>query len=288
MNEQTVVVGYDGSPGSKLALTEAAREALADDRTLKIVHAYYWMPPLTPLAMPLDTALTGYREAAQQVVAEAAADLRSQYPDLKVVASAVEGQPANVLAAASAGADLLVVGSRGHGGFVGLLLGSVSMRVLASASCPVLVVRGEPRPSLDRVLAAVDIDGPCAQVVEFAFATASRHGAALTVLHVWDEPWFLASGGPGSAEDIAAVKADRAARLAAAVSPWQGRFPQVDVSQQIPVGSAGAVVVKESATADRLVVGGRPGRRPGLFDGPVTDTVLHHSACPVAVVPIEG
>jgi nucleotide-binding universal stress UspA family protein len=270
-------------------LTEAVREALADGRTLKIVHAYYWMPPLTPIAMPLVTVLTAYREAAQQVVTDAAADLRSRHPALKVVASAVEGQAAQVLVAAGADADLLVVGSRGHGGFTGLLLGSVSMRVLASASGPVLVVRGESRPTPDRVLAAVDIDGPCDEVLEFAFAAASRHVATLTVIHVWDEPWFLAYGGPGAAEDIAAIEADRAARLAAAVGPWRDKFPQVDVSHRVPAGSAAAVLVRESATAGLLVVGGRrSGELPGMLLGPVSDTVLHHSACPVAVVPIEG
>ena len=202
MTETTVVVGYDKSPNSERAVAEAARAAHAGGQSLAVVHAYRWMPPITPIAVQTDDMEKACREAAQQVAEEAAARVRSRHPDLEVRARAVEGHAAKVPADAGRSAELLVVGNRGHGGFTGMLLGSVSLRVLASAACPVVVVRGESRPTQDRVAAAVDIDGSCDEELAFAFAQASRRGADLTVQHVWDEPWFLAADAPGAAEDV--------------------------------------------------------------------------------------
>jgi nucleotide-binding universal stress UspA family protein len=287
-HENAVIVGYDPGPSSEQALAEGARAALAAGHALTIVHAYFWMPPFTPVATPVHVIEKSSRDAADRLVEEAAAKVRSGHPGLTVHGVAVEGHAAaSILADYSRGADLLVVGSRGHGGFAELLLGSVAMRVLTLAACPVLVVRGGAREARNRVVVAVDIDEPCAALLEFAFDTAAGRGAAVTALNVWDEPWFLAYGGPGAAEDIAAVEADRTARLAAAVAPWQARFPDVDATPRLDTGPAGAVLVHASAAADLLVVGGR--RRsgdPGMTVGPTSNTALHHSDCPVAVVPI--
>ena len=287
-----VVVGYDAGPSSEQVLAEGARAALAAGEPLTIVHAYFWMPPFTPVASPVHVIEQASRDAAERLVQNAASTVRSRHPDLTVNALAVEGHAAAaILADRSRDSDLLVVGSRGRGGFKELLLGSVATRVLSLATCPVLVVRGPAREEQGhgRVLVALDIDqsagtGP---LLRFAFGTAAARVAALTALHVWDEPWFLAYGGPGAAEDTAAVQADRAARLAAAVTPWQARFPEVTAAHRLDTGPAGAELVRESAAADLLVVGGR--RRAdgaGMIIGPVASTVLHHSECPVAVVPI--
>jgi nucleotide-binding universal stress UspA family protein len=288
MIENAVVVGYDKSPNSERALREAARAAEAGGRTLTIVHAFRWLPPITPIAVPTDDAEKACRKAAQQVVEDAAAIVRSRHPGLKVEARAVDGSAASVLTDVSHDAGLLVVGNRGHGGFTGLLLGSVSIRVLTAAACPVIVVRGESRPTLDRILAGVDIDGPCDEQLAFAFSAAAQRGASLAVLHLWDEPWFLAYNRPGAAEDTAAIEADRTARLAAVVACWQAKFPDVPVTQKVLIASAAARLVEESASSDLLVVGGRRNAgRAGVIVGPVSNTVLHHSACPVAVVPCD-
>ena len=139
-----------------------------------------------------------------------------------MTAQVVAGYAGRVLADAGHGAELLVVGNRGAGGFPGMLLGSVSMRVLAGACCPVIVVHGTEASTEAPdgwVVAAVDIDEPCGPVLDFAFAEAGRRGAGLSVIHVWDEPWIVAYGqdDPGVADDIAAIERERADRLDALV-----------------------------------------------------------------------
>jgi nucleotide-binding universal stress UspA family protein len=138
-----VVVGVDGSDGSRLALAAAAVQARDHDATLVVVTT--WSQPVTAGA-PGYAAYDWISEAdlsagAKQQQADVLASVLAAEPSLRVEQEVVEGHPAQVLVTASEGADLLVVGSRGHGGFVGMLLGSVSQHVAAHASCPVLVVR---------------------------------------------------------------------------------------------------------------------------------------------------
>jgi nucleotide-binding universal stress UspA family protein len=80
-------------------------------------------------------------EGMPELLSKAADDLRTKYPDIEITFRVVQGHPAPVLVEASKGADLLVVGSRGHGEFVGMLIGSVSEYCAANAHCPVLVHR---------------------------------------------------------------------------------------------------------------------------------------------------
>jgi nucleotide-binding universal stress UspA family protein len=288
-----VVVGYDQTPHSDHALAEAAREAVIRGTALKIVHAYTWIPPGTPTAVPMQIPMElserACREAAEQVVQTAAASVRSQHPGLTVEAHAVAGHPAKVLADASRGADLLVVGSRGRGGFTGLLLGSVSLRVLANAHCPVVVARGESRPAQGGILMAVDIEAPCEEILEYAFIEASRRGATLAALHVWDEPWIAIYGvDEDAAAQVKEITADYEARLDCLVRSWHARFPDVRTELRIAIGTAATALVEATDVADLIVVGGRHhgDGRHGMRVGPVANTVLHHSTCPVAVVPL--
>jgi nucleotide-binding universal stress UspA family protein len=288
-----VVVGYDQTPHSERALAEAAREAAMRGTSLDIVHAYFWLPPMdltaSPVTPPAAESEEDCRKAAEQVADEAAERIRSANPGLHVEARAVAGHAAKALADASRGAELLVVGSRGRGGFVGQLLGSVSLRVLADACCPVIVVHGPDRPARGLVVAAVDIDEPCEDVFEFAFIEASRRGATLTVHHVWDEPWILTYGEDTDVTaEVAAVEADCALRLDSQVRSWHARFPEVQVTQRVGTGPTATVLVEASGAADLVVLGGRRhgDGRHGMKLGPVATTVLHHSTCPVAVVPL--
>lgn len=147
-----IVVGVDGSPGSALALDWAVREAGQRGATVHAVMA--WEYPQTYGAnvwsLGMDPSLDVQEGLAASAAAEAAriAGEASESQDMVVTSAAVEGHPAFALMQAAEDADLLVVGSRGHGGFVGALLGSVSQHVVCHASCPVVVVpavRREPR-----------------------------------------------------------------------------------------------------------------------------------------------
>src|SRR5690242_4228627 len=127
MNE-TIVVGIDGSASARLATRWAAREAKMRHADLVLVSA--WSMPLDGYNfgdVPFtDEALKSLEIEAEERLAEAAEEARAVAPDLWIITEAVEGQPAAVLLHTSRDADLLVIGSRGLGGFRGLVLGSVS------------------------------------------------------------------------------------------------------------------------------------------------------------------
>ena len=137
-----VVVGIDGSPLSVDAAATAFEAASLRGRELTLLHA--WNEPAydaSGLVLP-ETFLHEESEMEElRAVAETVAGLQEKYPDVSVRQRLEHGKPARVLTAASNGADLLVMGTRGHGGFTKLLLGSTSHAVLHRARCPVLVVR---------------------------------------------------------------------------------------------------------------------------------------------------
>jgi nucleotide-binding universal stress UspA family protein len=135
-----IVAGIDGSEGSLEALRWAAREAELRDADLLVVLA--WMlPSAGPYLVPLPVDVDEWREGAAQALRQAmTAVFGGTWPD-RVHAELRDGPASRVLVEAAKDADLLVVGSRGHGGFVGALLGSVSSAVVHHAPCPVLVVR---------------------------------------------------------------------------------------------------------------------------------------------------
>jgi nucleotide-binding universal stress UspA family protein len=280
----TIVVGYDHTAPSERALAEATREAARRGSALRIVHAYQW-PVAGQLSSQPDMSQEACHEAAE-VLLEAAADaVRAGHPEIVVQTRAVAGYAAAALAEACRDAELLVLGNRGVGGFDGLMVGSVSLRALAGVVCPVIMVRGDERPARDAVLAAVDLAEPCDRVFDFAFTLASLRGAALTVVHIWDEPWFLPyDEGDSAFENTAKVKDEWAIRLEAVVQP-----SDVAVTELIGAGPAGAELVEASKEFDLLVVGAQRhgGNLHGMRIGPVAHTALHHADCPVAVIPLD-
>jgi nucleotide-binding universal stress UspA family protein len=135
------MVGVDGSPSSLAALGWAAQQAEFTGATLEVLGSWEW--PITygaSVALPED-----YDPAAdtRRELDDAIASGRAAHPNVVFRATVVEGHPAPSLVEASKGAELLVVGSRGHGAFAGMLLGSVSEHCVANAFCPVLVMRGD-------------------------------------------------------------------------------------------------------------------------------------------------
>jgi len=140
--EGPVVVGFDGSSGADEALRTAFDEASLRDHRLTVVQALTTTMPSMPVTLP---PLTYNREtirmAAQSDLEHALAPWKAKYPEITVAARVALGNPSRALIAASQGAQLIVVGTRGHGGFAGLLLGSVGLHLLHHAECPLLVAR---------------------------------------------------------------------------------------------------------------------------------------------------
>jgi nucleotide-binding universal stress UspA family protein len=135
-----IVAGIDGSDGSLGALSWAARQAHLTGSVLEVVMTWEW-PSSLGWAVPVPEDFDP--EADVRKTLEAAIDsTRVNYPGIAVEGRVVNGHPAPTLVGAAKGADLLVVGSRGHGEFVGMLIGSVSEYCVSNAECPVLVHRG--------------------------------------------------------------------------------------------------------------------------------------------------
>ncbi|MFO8075826.1 MAG: universal stress protein [Actinomycetota bacterium] len=140
----TIVVGVDESEGSRKALEWAAEQAAARNGKLILVHAYQVLAGYQPDPEKSDTGGTGEtpveeetRKAAETFLKGLVAELPD---DLEVETVVTKGRSSEVLLEHAEGADVIAVGSRGRGGFTGLLLGSVSQQVVQHASCPVVVV----------------------------------------------------------------------------------------------------------------------------------------------------
>ena len=141
-----IVVGVDHSPGAKAALVFANEEARLRGATIRAVHAWQYgyigsIGPegrLPPVGADIDELHAAAEAALEASVREALPDT-----DIEIRLQAIQGAPAGVLVEASHDADLLVVGSRGHGGFVGLLLGSVGQQCAHHAECPVVIVHAK-------------------------------------------------------------------------------------------------------------------------------------------------
>lgn len=143
--EPHVVVGVDGSADSIEALGWAARYAAASGATISAVHAWHYPAAgPVPAGRPPQAITDQVREVMQDTLDKALTEVFGTTTPDKVSTKVAYGHPAMVLINESAGADLLVVGNRGHGAFHGMLLGSVSIHCVTTAPCPVVVVR---RPS---------------------------------------------------------------------------------------------------------------------------------------------
>jgi nucleotide-binding universal stress UspA family protein len=140
-----IVVGVDGSPASRKALEWAGEEAVRHGSELVVLTAYL-APPPPPSSGTISpheatSAIEAASETAKQLLMEAIRDVLGEDPPVLVQPRVKEGNAAKLLIDLSEDADVLVVGTRGHGGFAGLLIGSVSQNVAAHAKCTVVVVR---------------------------------------------------------------------------------------------------------------------------------------------------
>ena len=135
-----IVVGVDGFESSKAALRWAIHQAKLTGAEVEAVTA--WHVPVGTGLVPVPD-LPDYQEDAVAILSEAITEMAGVDPDVQVCPRVVEGRAGRVLVDAADGADLLVVGSVGHGGLAGVLLGSVGQYCAHSAACPVVIVRGK-------------------------------------------------------------------------------------------------------------------------------------------------
>jgi nucleotide-binding universal stress UspA family protein len=281
-----VVVGVDGSPSSLVAAEHAARAALLRSRPLLLLHGY-----LHPLGYgvpvnPYDIGVPTPSAEAQRMLAHTAADLADRWPGLVVDGRQVAGGPGITLIEESRRAELVVVGSRGLGGFAGLLLGSVGTQVAAHAHCPVLVVRPDeqPIPADGPVLVGVDGSESSRLATSCGADEAARREVPLVLVHVGPTDGDRAV--PEEIEESqAAYQAEAVRLLADASATVRAEHPDLVVREH-PVRAAGPAqgLIEASGTASLLVVGtrGRAGFA-GLLLGSVSQAAIQHAHCPVLV-----
>ncbi|MCA2201210.1 universal stress protein [Streptomyces griseoincarnatus] len=292
----SVLAGVDGSGHSSAAADWAAREAMLRGVPLRLFHA---SPPLPGTAVP-GPAGDGLRHVGARMLQRTVAGLADRYPDLEVRSEQTDDAPAPALLAAARDAGLLVVGTRGTGGFEGLAVGSVALRTAAAAPCSVVLV---PQPSgtfvtgthlaraTSQVVAGFDAHHPVGEVADFAFAAAEAHTARLRVVHAWAFP--AESVSPRTLvvteEDRATWEDQEVLRLSDALRVWREKYPRVTVGIDVVLLHPAEALLNASRGAGLLVVGRRtdPTAAEGRL-GPVTHAVLHHARCPVAVVPHAG
>ncbi|UFR06498.1 universal stress protein [Streptomyces sp. Go40/10] len=284
-----ITAGVDGTEESLAALDWAAREAVRRELPLRVVHAWRYAEALA--AADRDTQHGWVSEG----VTEAVRTVSERHPGLTVTTDLVEGGAAEALAGAAAGAEMLVLGSRGHGPVVGFLLGSVGQQVIAEAARPVVLVRAEDQPAAEaagRDVVVGQHGGPedSAAALRFAFETAAARGAAVRAVRAWTLPPVFAYS-PGSLkllDDAGGLEPYERQALTEALQPWRERFPEVPVAEHVEMGSAGQVLLSTAGRAQLMVVGRRARRTAvGARIGSVAHGVLHHADCPVAVVPHE-
>lgn len=284
-----ITAGIDGTEESLAALGWAAREAVRRDTGLRVVHAWRFQPYEGIDAGDRDTQAGWARDA----MTEAVRTVTGRYTGLEVDTDLVEGGSVDVLVSAAADAEMLVLGSRGHGPVVGFLVGSVGQQVIAEATRPVVLVRAGDQASAEaagREIVVGQEGDPedSAETLRFAFETAAARGAAVRAVRAWTLPPVFAYS-PGSLkllDEAGGLEPYEKKALASALQPWRERFPDVPVVEHVEMGSAGQVLLSVTARAQLMVVGRRARRTAvGARIGSVAYGVLHHADCPVAVVP---
>jgi nucleotide-binding universal stress UspA family protein len=296
----TVLVGVDGSASSQVALAWALDRAAGTGERVRLVHAV--MPAAVTPVVPSATTLPSLADAevvdraGRAVLSAALARARETDPRIAVSAQLEIGGAAGALVRASDGAALVVVGAADPTPLGDLLHGSIGSQVAGQAHCPTVVVRrpqapggpvvlGVDGPGVDR--SGADGSGAADEVTGFAVAEADRLRAPLIAVHAWGRPLPTGVGeavAEATLDDDSCREAGR--RLVAeALEPWRRRFPEVRIEQRLVDGAAPEALLELTESAALLVIGASGhGWLARLLLGSTEGQVLHHSACPVAVV----
>ncbi|TDB90364.1 universal stress protein [Actinomadura sp. 7K534] len=269
-----IIVGIDGSTHSRRALDWAADHGARHRLPLRLVHASRALEPGGSIPYDALRRLVAERE---DMLAEARDHAVKRHSGLDVTTSLLETDPGGALVDASDEAALVVVGSRGQGGFEGLLFGSVGLHTAARARCPVMVVT-RPAPDPDdapaEIVVGVEGEPGDGAAVRWAFADAAARGAGVVALH--------AAGGEFSPRRRVIEEME----LSEAVAGMGEDFPDVAVRPLVSDRTASQALVEASESAALVVVGARTRKSLiGMGLGRVNHVVLHHSRCPVVLVP---
>ncbi|WP_329792669.1 universal stress protein [Lentzea sp. DG1S-22] len=278
----TVVVGFDGSDLSRRAVLWGAEEASRRGAALQVVQAVRAPlpePVFTPMTIPVPEFVSEetMSKAAEDHLAELAAEVRRNWPGLDVSAHVRLGRPVDVLA--DEPGELLVLGSSGRTGIREMFLGSTALELVSACGRPVVVTRSGPLEG--RVVVGVDGSETSAGALAFAFDFASRHGREVLAIHAFNDAGWAELPEP----DVGHVRADLARLLDERLAPHAARWPGVHVAREVAFDAPARALLRAAEGAALVAVGshGRGAVSRAIL-GSVSHAVLHHAPCAVAVV----
>ncbi|MEU2716636.1 universal stress protein [Streptomyces sp. NPDC007205] len=286
-----IVVGVDGSEPSLRAVEWAADEAAVRGASLRLVYASLW-ERYEGVSLAQDLGKPSEEVMAEDIVDTAERRARHRQPGVKVTTDVLPEEAEYALIRESRSALAMVLGCRGRSGVTEALVGSVSLTVAGHAHCPVIVLRGSHDNRVrseahGRIVLGVVGKPADSAALRFAVEEALLRGVTLDAVRAWRRPLHeprahpLITGEPAHFEEALAAEL---VEEALATVPGD-----LQVQRRTIEGFARDVLLAVSREADLLVVGAR--RRHGHFGlqlGRVAHGVLHHAACPVAVVPESG
>lgn len=285
-----VVVGVDGSPGSKRAVQWAARDAELRNVPLTLVHVVPATAGTWLESSLIPEWMRRQRERGQQVIDEALRIATRSCPhgSVQIDCEMPTGITVPTLVELSADADMMVVGCLGTGTLRGRHLGSISAGLVHHARCPVAVIREGTQVSAHTerapVLLGVDGSPESELATAIAFEEASRRGVELVALHAWSPlGWFddiVSLSGPSWSELREAEDEILAERLAG----WTERYPDVSVRRHVVRDKPAHQLVETSKWAQLVVVGSHgQGGFAGMLLGSVSAAVVLLAQAPVIV-----
>ncbi len=298
MDTPEIVVGVDDSMEAHRAVSWAAGEAMSHGLPLRLVNVVPRWAYELPDSGRYASVGKWVREDAARVLEEARQVACGVDADITVTCEVMPGEPWPALREAARNAEILVVGSRGSGGFGEMLVGSVAIAAASRALCSVVVVRGAANTELpERIVVGVDFTPPDSptegdlRLLDFGLAEAAAHGSELQVVAAWDWPfdpsrWLRSRG--ADAASLAEHEEERLReRIAGLTERAAARCPTVPMTWIVNRGHPVDVLVRASGEASLLVVGRhRVNPLTGLPLGSAARGVLHHALCPVAVIPV--
>ncbi|MGW1344411.1 universal stress protein [Kribbella sp. NPDC002412] len=271
-----ILVGVDGGPESQVALRWAVDAAAARGRAVRVVYAYLDQAIEWP-AIGAEGYVPEVQVAPYQSALDAAVDFVRDRLGYENGSGWLAGDTAaNAVLKESSDAELVVLGSRAHSKLGAVLLGSTATAVTAKAPCPVVVVRGVT--ATGPVLVGTDGSTDSEAALLFGFEEAARSGNPLEVVYCWH---------PLARQEAAIDDAEGLLRnwLAESLAPYRDKFPRVRVRAEVVAGKPAAVLAERSSGSSLLVVGSRGrGGVTGLLLGSVSQSLLRHATCPIAVV----
>ena len=291
----TILVGVDGSTSALHAALWAADEAAHRHQPLRLVHANneFSFGATGGLAPP-QSFFDAMQAAGLQLLADVESAIREVHPGLDISVDLQTAAAVPSLLAQTEDAVLLVLGSRGTGGFRGILVGSTAVALVAHGACPVAVIRGATEdaapPAEGPVVVGVDGSPTSDAAIATAFDEASWRGAEVVAVHAWSQ--YASDHVRFQSIDEGREQVEQAEHelLAQRLAGWQEKYPDVAVRRVVTSGRPVERLLEHAVGAQLMVVGSRgSGGFSGMLLGSTSQALIRHATCPLLVVrPVEN